>query len=179
MMVCYDEFMKKILTLLMGLTLSGCSIFSAPEFTSKSILLSQNAITQQATLSRCVDGDTAHFIINGKIQKVRFLSIDAPEVDHENEILSEPYALIAADYTCQTLMSAITILIESDPYEDPTDQYDRVLAWIWVDEVLLNAKLVELGYAQVAFVKTTNLHSADLKKLEAHAKKADLGLWKN
>jgi len=159
--------------------LSGCSIFSAPVFTSKSILLAQNAITQQATLSRCVDGDTAHFIVNGEIQKVRFLSIDTPEVDHENEFLSEPYALIASEYTCQTLMSATTILIESDPYEDPTDQYDRVLAWVWVDEVLLNAKLVELGYAQVAFVKTTNLHSVDLRKLEAQAKKADLGLWKN
>lgn len=171
--------MKKWFTLLLVVVLAGCSVDPKASFTSKSITLSSASQTKDASLYRCVDGDTAHFLIEGIIVKIRFLSIDSPEVDHENDYLSEPYGLIASDYTCLALTTAKTILIETDPYEDRVDQYGRSLAWIWVDEVLLNAQLIELGYAEVAFVKGSNLHSAALKQLETKAIKTHQGIWKN
>lgn len=158
--------------------MSGCFNKTKPLFTSKSIALSKASNTTEVSLSRCVDGDTAHFKVNGQLVKVRFLSIDTPEVNHENELLSQPFGEMAADFTCGKLMSASKIIVETDPYEDLKDQYGRELAWIWIDNVLLNAQLIELGYAQVAFVKTINLHSEDLKTLEAQARKAQQGLWK-
>ena len=176
--IWYDGFVKKILILILSLSLSGCSLFTRSTFTSQSITLSDNAVTKEAVLDRCVDGDTAHFYVDGKLQKVRFLSIDTPEVNHENELLSEPFGVMAADYTCFQLTAAKKLILESDPYENETDQYDRVLAWVWADGVLLNAQLVELGYAEVAFVNTTNLHSADLMKLQAQAQKVHLKIWK-
>lgn len=163
---------------MLALSLSGCSLDKKPAFTSKSILLSADAVTEDAVLKTCVDGDTAHFYVEGKLEKVRFLSIDTPEVNHENETMSEPYAVMASDYTCLILTEAKQILLESDPYERQTDQYGRVLAWVWVDGILLNAQLVEQGYAEVAFVKTKNLHSADLMKLQAQAQKNHLKIWK-
>lgn len=169
--------MKKIHSLILALLLAGCSLIQKPAFTAQSISHSGQGITQTATLSRCVDGDTAHFIVDEETQKVRFLSIDTPEVNHENESASEPFAVLASDYTCQALQDANVIQIQTDPFEDPVDQYGRILAWIWVDETLLNAKLVELGYAEVAFVKTINLYSLDLEKLEALAQKARRGIW--
>ena len=55
-----------------------CSIFIinfSHQYINEHIALDSN----QVTLSKCVDGDTAHFYINGKNVKVRFLAIDTPE----------------------------------------------------------------------------------------------------
>ena len=55
-----------------------CSIFIinfSHQYINEHITLDSN----QVTLSKCVDGDTAHFYINGKNVKVRFLAIDTPE----------------------------------------------------------------------------------------------------
>jgi len=177
-MVWYDNIMKKWIVLIILIMMSGCFNKANPSFTSKSITLSNSSIIKDATLSRCVDGDTAHLVVNREILKVRFLSIDTPEINHENPLLSQPFGELAAEFTCNMLKSATTIIIETDPYEDSVDRFGRVLAWVWVDKVLLNAQLVELGYAQVAFVETVNLHSKDLEKLEIQSQKAQRGIWK-
>ena len=63
--------------------------------------------------SSCVDGDTAKFIINNKIEKVRFLAIDTPETKHPTKG-EEPYGKEASNYTCNKLKNAKTIEIEYD-----------------------------------------------------------------
>ena len=60
---------------------------------------------QKVTLSKCTDGDTAHFIIKGKDTTVRFLAINAPEYTKEKE----PYGKEASAYVCDALTNAKTI----------------------------------------------------------------------
>ena len=48
------------------------------------------------TLKSCVDGDTANFIINKKVKKVRFIGIDTPEsVKKDSKV--EPYGKAASE----------------------------------------------------------------------------------
>ena len=132
----------------------------------------------KVTLDKCIDGDTARFIINGESKTVRFLSINAPESAHDN-VQAEPYGIEASDYTCDLLKNAKTIKLEYDPKSDKTDKYGRVLAWIFVDGELLQKKLVSEGLAEVKYVYDDYLYSNDLKSIEKDAKEANLGMWSN
>lgn len=126
----------------------------------------------------CIDGDTAKFIVNGKIETVRFLSINAPEVDH-NSNNSEPYGNEASNYTCNALHNASIIELQYDPKSDKKDKYDRLLAWVFVDNELLQKKLINEGLAEVKYVYDDYLYSEDLYKLEAISKENGIGMWNN
>lgn len=105
-------------------------MFSKPSLTAQSLVKSTQTSQYPAVLSHCVDGDTAHLFINGVEDKDRFLSIDTPEISHDEQTVSEPYGDLASAYTCRLLMNAKTIVIEMDPFENQRDQYDRRLAWL-------------------------------------------------
>ena len=54
---------------------------------------------EEVEFSKCTDGDTAHFKINGKDTTVRFLAINAPEYTKTKE----PYGKEASAYVCDVL----------------------------------------------------------------------------
>ena len=60
---------------------------------------------EQVRLSKCVDGDTARFIIDNKEYSTRFLAIDTPEVKHPKKKV-EPFGKEASNYTCKRLENA-------------------------------------------------------------------------
>ena len=127
-------------------------------------------------LDKCIDGDTARFFINGESKIVRFLSINAPEIQHD-DVLEEYYGNESSEYTCNILKSSKSIKLQYDSKSDKTDKYDRVLAWVFVDGELLQKKLVSNGYAEVRYVYDDYLYANDLKELESAAKEKKLGMW--
>ena len=129
-------------------------------------------------LDKCIDGDTAKFFIKGESRTVRFLSINAPEIAHD-EVKEEFYGNEASLYTCKALSRAKSIKLEYDPKSDKTDKFDRVLAWVYVDNELLQKELVSKGYAEVKYVYDDYLYSKELKELEKVAKEKRLGMWGN
>ena len=127
------------------------------------------------TLSKCIDGDTARFIYNGKEEKFRFLAINTPEsTDPEN---IEDYGIEASEYTCRELTNAKKIEIEFDPNSDKQDKYDRYLVWVFVDGELLQEKVVEKGYAEVKYTYGKYKYLDTLYKKQDYAKKNKLGIW--
>ena len=88
---------------------------------------------QVVTLKSCTDGDTAVFNIDGLPIPTRFLAIDTPETNNG----VDPWGPAAKVYTCEQLTNAEVIILENDDESDVWDNYDRLLAWIWVDGELL------------------------------------------
>ena len=129
-------------------------------------------------LDKCIDGDTARFFINGESKTVRFLSINAPEIAHD-DILEEFYGKESSEYACKLLSRASSIKLQYDPKSDKVDKYDRVLAWVYVDGELLQKELVSKGYAEVKYVYDDYLYSNELKELENISKEKKLGMWSN
>lgn len=131
---------------------------------------------QSVTFSKCVDGDTAKFIINEKEETVRFLAVDTPETKHPTKG-EEPYGKEASNYTCNKLKNATKIELEYDSNSTKTDKYGRYLAWVFVDDNLLQAELVKNGLAEVAYLygdyKYTNL----LKDYEQNAIVSKVGMY--
>ena len=125
--------MKKLITLLISFFIS-ISIVNAEEINVK--------------FSRCIDGDTAAFYYNNKEITVRMLAIDTPETNHPTKG-KEPYGEEASNYTWYKLMKAKRIKLEYDDNSDKFDKYDRHLAWVFVDNSLLQQDLIKKGYAKV------------------------------
>lgn len=129
-------------------------------------------IKEKVKLSKCSDGDTARFIINGEDRKVRFLAIDTPEVDK-----NEPFSKEAKEYTCNVLKKAKEIYLEYDGNSDKEDKYGRVLAFVYVDDKLLQKELISNGYAKVAYIYGDYEHVDELREAEKLAKNNNMGIW--
>lgn len=136
---------------------------------------SVSALKETVTLSKCVDGDTAKFLVEDKVYTTRFLAIDTPETKHPKK-KEEPFGREASTYTCRKLTTAKKIELE---YEDHNkeDKYGRLLAWVFVDGDLLQAELIEKGYAKVAYLYGDYQYTNLLKLEEKMARVNKRGLW--
>ncbi len=151
--------MKKVLTFL-GVFLIGCMNVCAAD-------------KEEVTLSKCVDGDTAWFILDGDKIKARFLAIDTPE----STTKVEEYGKEASEYTCNLLTNAGTIEIEYDPDSDKLDKYNRHLVWVFVDGELLQETVIENGLAEVAYLYGDYKYTSRLESAEEIARENKVGMW--
>lgn len=128
--------------------------------------------------SSCVDGDTARFIMNNEEIKVRFLAIDTPETSHPKKG-EEPYGKEAKEYTCNKITNAKKIVLEFDSNSDKKDKYDRYLAWVFVDDSLLQSELTLNGLAKVAYLYGDYTYTDMLKENEEKAKENKVGMYQD
>jgi len=125
---------------------------------------------------RCVDGDTARFIRDKKEIKVRFLGIDSPEIEKPNQE-AEAYGDAAKNYTCNRLKRAKKVYLEYDEKSDKVDKYDRVLAYVFVDDKLLEESIVKNGYAKVKYINKNYKYYDKLINAEESAKINKKGIY--
>ena len=140
-------------------------------------LLCSNSLASTEKLkvqfSSCVDGDTAKFITENGIETVRFLAIDTPEYTTKKEV----YGKEASNFTCNALKNANKIELELDTNSDVYDRYDRLLAWVWVDGILLQKEIVKEGLSQVAYLYGDYKYTTLLQDMEKSAKTQKLNIW--
>ena len=137
---------------------------------------------------RTVDGDT--IIVedsNGEHKRVRMIGIDTPESVAQEEERNNEYGVMASDYTKELLTNAGTLYLEYDV--DADDQYDRILAYVWLEDVddtfnveniknsMVNAIIVENGYGIAKKYEPTVAHDDILAELMAEAEENNIGLW--
>ena len=128
---------------------------------------------EEVTLNKCIDGDTAWFNFKEEKIKVRFLAINTPE--STNKI--EKYGKEASEFTCNLLKNAKKIEIEYDDKADKKDKYGRYLAWIFVDDKLLQDLIVSEGYAEIKYIYGDYKYLDTLNDSLKLAKKEGLNLW--
>ncbi len=115
-------------------------------------------------VERVYDGDT---ILLEDGRKVRYLGINAPEYQ-------EPFYLKAKRLN-ESLVLGQEIRLEFD--QEGGDLYDRVLAYIWVGNQMVNARLVQEGLAHAFFIGISRKHNAQFLRLQAEAKQRKVGIW--
>jgi micrococcal nuclease len=57
------------------------------------------------------------------------------------------------------------------------DAYDRLLAYVYVGDVFVNAELIEGGYARTLEIEPNTAQAARFARLEQEASSAGRGLW--
>ena len=135
------------------------------------ISLNCSQSTNTILVQRVIDGDTI-LLSNG--ERVRYLDIDTPETVHPNKPI-ECFGPRAHQRNQELVENKYITLKSSDTN---TDNYGRLLRYVYVEDVFVNAVLVSEGYA---FAEDYNNpgHLYDyLESLEQDAIKNNLGLWK-
>lgn len=137
---------------------------------------------------RTVDGDT--IIVEdavGEQKRVRMVGIDTPESVAAEEERNNEYGVMASNYTKELLSNRDMLYLEYDVDND--DQYDRILAYVWLEDVsdtfdeentensMVNAIIVKNGYGVAKRYEPTVAHDEILQSLMNDAKVDNNGLW--
>jgi micrococcal nuclease len=94
------------------------------------------SVPQEARVIQVIDGDT--IVVAGGYH-VRYIGIDTPEK-------GQPFYEEAKQYN-RELVEGETVRLEKDVTDK--DKFKRLLRYVYVDSVFVNAELVRQGYADV------------------------------
>lgn len=126
-----------------------------------------------AIVTRVVDGDTIWVEIEGDEFRLRYIGIDAPEtVDPRRPV--QCFGHEASERNRQLVEDKI-VGLEKDISD--ADSFGRLLRYVWVEDSMINAALVEDGYA-LAFTYPPDVRYAELfVSLQVTARENGRGLW--
>jgi len=114
-----------------------------------------------------IDGDT--ITIQGGY-RVRYIGIDAPEIHPR----VEPFGTEAWQAN-RALVEGKEVRLERDVSE--TDKYGRLLRYVWVDDVLVEAELVRQGLARAKAYPPDTKYQDYLEQMELEAREEGRGMW--
>lgn len=140
------------------------------------LALALPAVAQQALeglVVRVVDGDTIHVQLGDRVEKVRYIGVNTPEVHHPTR--GEEPGGREATVANRQLVSGRVVRLELDA--QARDRYGRLLAYVWADGTMVNAELVRRGVAQVMTVPPNVRHQPLFLRLQREARAAGRGLW--
>ncbi len=124
-------------------------------------------------VTRVVDGDTIHVLLNGRDYTVRYIGMDTPETVAPGRPV-EAFGKEASQRN-KELVDGKTVTLEKDVSEN--DRFGRLLRYVYVDGEMVNATLVKEGYATSSTFPPDVKHQQLFLQLEREARAAKRGLW--
>lgn len=120
------------------------------------------------------DGDTFNLLVNGRTQRVRMASIDAPETGKGNEQPGQPFGQASRQALAQ-LVSGKTLTLSCHE----RDRYERAICDVPLPEGgTANQQMVAQGMAWANMEKRGRfLRDTSLPALQETAQRNRLGLW--
>ena len=126
--------------------------------------------TRSGRVLQVVDGDT--IVVDG-VGTVRYLGIDTPELHHPRKPVERFAARAAA--ANRALVAGREVRLVTD--REDHDAYGRLLAYVYVGDVMVNAELMRGGYAESFAFAPNTLHKDLFDRLEQEARDAHRGQW--
>lgn len=125
-------------------------------------------------MTRVIDGDTFEATVGGKKATIRLIGIDTPETVAPGQPVG-CYGREASAYA-KTLLEGKDVQLEKDVSE--TDRFQRLLRYAYLaDGQMVNALLVQDGYAKAATFPPDVKYAERFAELEGWARDAGAGLW--
>lgn len=143
----------------------------------------------EAEITRIVDGDTYHVLLNGKDEKIRLIGIDTPESKRNKKAVKDArrghediddivaMGKEAAAFVKTLIKPGDHVRVEIDARE--RDQYGRILAYLYLpDGRMLNEAIIRAGYANpLTYPPNVKYQKLFLEAYE-DARNNNRGLWK-
>jgi micrococcal nuclease len=136
--------------------------------TQGAVCISPTAPRQEALVTGVTDGDSIEVETGGVAFRVRYIGIDAPEMNGE-PLSGESRAANLA------LVGGKAIVMIRDLSE--ADRYGRLLRYVFVDGIFVNRDLVRKGLARASYYAPDTACYGDLRAAEAEAKREKRGIW--
>lgn len=148
-----------ILAFVCSLLLVGCQ--SAPP-----------PVGMTVKIERVVNGQSVEVIDNAKqpplLERVRLIGVEAPDMKQR------PWGHKAQE-RLEQLIGGQPVILELD--EETKDRYERRLAYLWRDRVLLNETLIREGYALFMSRSPNNKYDQRLSRAQEEARLMGRGIW--
>ena len=169
--------MKKVLLLLLINLVLGCTSETTLDtklgvgttFQESKTERNKSDLVQYKVI-RVIDGDTVE-LKNG--ERLRYNDIDTPETVHPSKPI-ECYGPEASAKNEELVEGKIILVELGNPRKD---KYGRLLGYVYVDDVFVNAELVKGGYAEVNSYGNPGSKIDELINIERDAKRQSVGLW--
>ena len=128
---------------------------------------------EQAVVVNVVDGDTIDVLLGGEERRVRYIGVDTPETVDPRR----PAGCFGAEASARNreLVEGKAVGMERDVSE--ADAFGRLLRYVWLDGRMVNARLVEEGYATASTYPPDVKYAALFASLQAEAREARRGFW--
>lgn len=121
-------------------------------------------------VKRVIDGDT--FVLDNG-ERVRLIGIDTPEtVDSRVDV---EWFGREASVKLKSLIDGKRVCLKRDRTSNK-DKYNRLLRYVWVDDIFINKELILQGYA-FAYIEYPFQYLEDFRRRQRIARQKGLGLW--
>jgi micrococcal nuclease len=135
--------------------------------------------SKSAALVEVTDGDTIRVDVDGRIEPVRLILIDAPET-HDPNRPPECFGQEATTYLSWLHSLGGDLYLETDVSD--RDRFGRLLRYVWLDfgdgEVyLVNEALVRAGYAAFSTFPPDVKYVEEMREAGRFAREHGYGLW--
>ncbi len=124
---------------------------------------------EEAVVQRVIDGDT---IVLKDGRKVRYIGIDAPEMTDSS--IFGFYASASAQKNVELVEGKQVILIKD---VSETDDYDRLLRYVYVDDIFVNLELIKNGLAKLMLIPPDTSMKNEFTEAQDEAYQNKLGIW--
>jgi endonuclease YncB( thermonuclease family) len=124
---------------------------------------------QRHRVLRTTDGDSL-VLENG--ERVRLIGVDTPETRHP-ELPVQRFAKEASEFSKKTAEGK-DVELEFGP--ELRDKYGRLLAYVWIGDLLLNRALIRRGYGY-AMTRFPHQRMEDFLQAEKEARDRRYGMW--
>lgn len=121
-------------------------------------------------VTNVVDGDTIDVSIDGQEHRIRYIGMDTPESTTQ----VEPFGAEASAKN-RELVEGQVVTLYKDVSE--TDRFDRLLRFVFVEDLFVNYELVRQGYATVTTFPPDVACEAFYLEAQQTAVAAATGLW--
>lgn len=101
--------------------------------------------------------------------------IDAPEISHQKQAGQEPWGRAAKQFA-QSLVGGKNVRLEIEE-KDERDKYQRLLAYVFIDQTFVNQEMVRAGKAFFYPSSFRGAYTRELEKAEEEAREKGLGVW--
>jgi len=126
-----------------------------------------------AYVTRVVDGNVIYAAVGQRVEAIRYIGVGVPFIAHPTRG-PEPYDSVVLEMNRQ-LVDGKWVRLAFDAR--PRDEHGRLLAYVWVDRVFVNATLLYQGYAEAERATVNTRYATYFQSLEVDARRARRGLW--
>lgn len=143
--------------------------------TSTTIELSQ---LEAAQIVKVVDGDTVKVDLDGQIETIRLVSVDAPE----SVAPGQPVGCLgkeSARFLKNLLLNQSTLYLQKDQTQSDRDRYGRLLRFVFLSDGRdAGLELLKVGLAAAKlYSRQPHQHWSVYQEAEMGAKNQRLGIW--
>jgi micrococcal nuclease len=127
-----------------------------------------------AVVERVIDGDTVDVRYDGATHRVRLLNVDTPEtVDPDKPV--QCLGAEATEFLRQRLPEGTPVRLRFD--KDRHDRYNRVLAGVFAQGVLINAEIARAGLGVAVIYEPNRRFYAAVLTAQEEAERLQIGLY--